>query len=171
MWQVCEFSWRIATEYFSSNFQIKCKYRQKIFINHRYDVAVLHVKVTMKPFIMFIFLYVYACEAWLMNLKLENKMFSGSCIYIESNYWFCSINSVSNGQIRGESYTDGCLGQTAARVWLFIGFLMGFGSLIAASWILFGFYVVNNPGGDRTLFAGMLAYTHVSFFKLAFLHD
>lgn len=59
---------------------------------------------------------------------------------------FFSINSVSNGQIRGESYTDGCLGQTAARVWLFIGFLMGFGSLIAASWILFGFYVVNNPG-------------------------
>ena len=62
-------------------------------------------------------------------------------------YLLCySINSVSNGQIRGDSYTDGCLGQTAARVWLFIGFLMGFGSLIAASWILFGFYVVNNPG-------------------------
>lgn len=32
----------------------------------------------------------------------------------------------------------------AARVWLFIGFLLGFGALIAASWILFGLYVVNS---------------------------
>lgn len=71
-------------------------------------------------------------------LKIASKL--------ENSWVFCSINSVSNGQIRGESYTDGCLGQTAARVWLFIGFLMGFGSLIAAAWILFGFYVVNNPG-------------------------
>ena len=31
---------------------------------------------------------------------------------------------------------------TGARVWLFIGFLLAFGSLIAAAWILFGFYVV-----------------------------
>ena len=30
-----------------------------------------------------------------------------------------------------------------ARVWLFFGFLLAFGALIAASWILFGFYVVN----------------------------
>ncbi|KAL3881545.1 hypothetical protein ACJMK2_027974 [Sinanodonta woodiana] len=55
---------------------------------------------------------------------------------------FFLINSVSNGQIRGDSYNTGCLGQTAARVWLFIGFLLGFGALIAASWILFGLYVV-----------------------------
>lgn len=31
-----------------------------------------------------------------------------------------------------------------ARVWLLMGFLLLFGSLIAASWILFGVYVV--PG-------------------------
>lgn len=73
-----------------------------------------------------------------------NKAFH-TCGVFATLAFFC-INSVSNGQIRGESYTDGCLGQTAARVWLFIGFLMGFGSLIAAAWILFGFYVVNNPG-------------------------
>lgn len=73
-----------------------------------------------------------------------NKAFHTCGVFATLAFFF--INSVSNGQIRGESYTDGCLGQTAARVWLFIGFLMGFGSLIAASWILFGFYVVNNPG-------------------------
>lgn len=55
---------------------------------------------------------------------------------------FFLINSVSNGQIRGDSYSTGCLGQTGARVWLFIGFLLGFGALISASWILFGVYVV-----------------------------
>ena len=31
-----------------------------------------------------------------------------------------------------------------ARIWLLIGFLMGFGGLIGACWILFGAYVV--PG-------------------------
>ncbi|KAK3097683.1 hypothetical protein FSP39_012085 [Pinctada imbricata] len=60
---------------------------------------------------------------------------------------FFFINSVSNGQIRGDAYTTGCMGTTGARVWLFIGFLLGFGALIAASWILFGAYVVHKPDG------------------------
>jgi len=36
-----------------------------------------------------------------------------------------------------------------ARVWLLFGFLLLFGSLIAASWILFGAYVV--PGNVSNL--------------------
>ncbi|NWI33006.1 TM50B protein, partial [Sula dactylatra] len=51
------------------------------------------------------------------------------------------INAVSNAQVRGDSYSDGCLGRTGARVWLFIGFMLMFGSLIASMWILFGAYV------------------------------
>ena len=31
-------------------------------------------------------------------------------------------------------------------MWLFIGFLLGFGALISASWILFGVYVVPGKG-------------------------
>ncbi|XP_001634982.2 transmembrane protein 50A isoform X2 [Nematostella vectensis] len=59
------------------------------------------------------------------------------------------INAVSNAQVRGESYySGGCLGQTGARVWLLNGFLMAFGGLIAACWILFGAYVV--PDKDNT---------------------
>uniref|UniRef100_H3C7X1 Transmembrane protein 50B n=1 Tax=Tetraodon nigroviridis TaxID=99883 RepID=H3C7X1_TETNG len=55
---------------------------------------------------------------------------------------FFMINAVSNGQVRGD-YGEGCLGRTAgARLWLFIGFMMMFGSLIASTWILFGAYVV-----------------------------
>ncbi|XP_023234578.1 transmembrane protein 50A-like [Centruroides sculpturatus] len=51
------------------------------------------------------------------------------------------INAVSNGQVRGDAYTTGCLGQRGARVWLLIGFVFGFCSLIASCWILFGSYV------------------------------
>uniref|UniRef100_A0A665W6D0 Transmembrane protein 50B n=1 Tax=Echeneis naucrates TaxID=173247 RepID=A0A665W6D0_ECHNA len=57
---------------------------------------------------------------------------------------FFMINAVSNGQVRGDAYGEGCLGRTGARIWLFIGFMMMFGSLIASIWILFGAYVV--PG-------------------------
>ena len=39
-------------------------------------------------------------------------------------------NLVSNSLLRGESFTDGCLGPVGARIWFFVGFMMGFGSLI-----------------------------------------
>lgn len=50
------------------------------------------------------------------------------------------VNSVSNAQIREES-TGGRLGMKGARRWLFFGFAMGFGAVIAACWILFVNYV------------------------------
>lgn len=56
------------------------------------------------------------------------------------------VNMISNGQLRGESYTTGCLGVFGARIWFFVGFLFAFGSLLGASWILFGEYVVDNKG-------------------------
>ncbi|MBZ3882128.1 Transmembrane protein 50A [Sciurus carolinensis] len=59
---------------------------------------------------------------------------------------FLMINAVSNGQVRGDSYSEGCLGQTGARIWLFLGFMLAFGSLIASMWILFGGYVAK---GER----------------------
>ncbi|XP_029190319.1 transmembrane protein 50A-like [Acropora muricata] len=52
------------------------------------------------------------------------------------------VNAVSNAHIRGDTYSTGCIGQTGARVWLIMGFLLLFGGLIAATWILFGAYVV-----------------------------
>ncbi|XP_027008286.1 transmembrane protein 50B isoform X2 [Tachysurus fulvidraco] len=57
---------------------------------------------------------------------------------------FFMINAVSNAHIRGDSYEEGCFGHRGARVWLFIGFLIMFVSLIASVWILFGAYVA--PG-------------------------
>ncbi|XP_077296103.1 transmembrane protein 50A [Arctopsyche grandis] len=51
------------------------------------------------------------------------------------------VNTVSNAQVRGDAYSGGCIGPRGARLWLFLGFVMGFASLIAACWILFANYV------------------------------
>lgn len=81
---------------------------------------------------------------------------------------FFLINSVSNGQIRGEAYTTGCIGQTGARVWLFFGFLLAFGALIGASWILFGFYVVQGFQPDWPGIAIFLQNSLIFFSSLVF---
>ncbi|XP_046650441.1 transmembrane protein 50A-like [Daphnia pulicaria] len=53
------------------------------------------------------------------------------------------INMVSNGAIRGDSYSeDGCLGSRGARGWFFLGLVLGFTALIASCWILFQAYVI-----------------------------
>uniref|UniRef100_G1QUT5 Transmembrane protein 50B n=1 Tax=Nomascus leucogenys TaxID=61853 RepID=G1QUT5_NOMLE len=78
---------------------------------------------------------------------------------------FFMINAVSNAQVRGDSYESGCLGRTGARVWLFIGFMLMFGSLIASMWILFGAYVTQSKylaiGGKGT------SYRFLSSFDVA----
>lgn len=52
------------------------------------------------------------------------------------------VNGVSSATLESpDSYTEGCLGVNGARIWFFFGCLMGFGSLIGASYILFGEYV------------------------------
>ncbi|XP_055352184.1 transmembrane protein 50A-like [Paramacrobiotus metropolitanus] len=57
---------------------------------------------------------------------------------------FIMINAVSNGQVSAGAsggYSEGCLGQRGARVWLFLGFILAFSALIASAWILFQDYV------------------------------
>lgn len=76
------------------------------------------------------------------------------------------INAVSNGQIRGDSYTTGCMGQRGARVWLFLGFVLGFGSLIASCWILFGDYVIQ---GKDVQWPGIAIFLQNSFIFLGAL--
>jgi len=51
------------------------------------------------------------------------------------------VNTVSNGQLRGEAYTDGLLGGVAAKIWFFFGFMMGFGALMGSLVIFFGEYI------------------------------
>nr|XP_023019464.1 transmembrane protein 50A-like [Leptinotarsa decemlineata] len=47
------------------------------------------------------------------------------------------VNSVSNAQLRGDYYDGGCLGSQGTKIWLFLGFLLGFASMIASCGILF----------------------------------
>lgn len=71
------------------------------------------------------------------------------------------VNGVSNGQLNGEAYTTGCLGVRGARVWFFFGSLLGFGSLIGASWILFGEYVAKT---NEKTFNPSVTYPGVAIF-------
>ncbi|KAM4905728.1 transmembrane protein 50B [Sylvia borin] len=81
---------------------------------------------------------------------------------------FFMINAVSNAQVRGDSYSDGCLGRTGARIWLFIGFMLMFGSLIASMWILFGAYVTQNTNvypGLAVFFQNALIFFSTLIYK------
>jgi len=51
------------------------------------------------------------------------------------------VNTVSNGQLRGEAYTDGLLGGVAAKIWFFFGFMMGFGAFMGSLVIFFMEYL------------------------------
>ncbi|XP_050294493.1 transmembrane protein 50A [Anthonomus grandis grandis] len=65
---------------------------------------------------------------------------------IPAGYWMCGVagtislimvNSVSNAQMGGDSFEGGCLGTRGARIWIFLGFVFGFASVIASCMILF----------------------------------
>uniref|UniRef100_A0A914UTB2 Transmembrane protein 50A n=2 Tax=Plectus sambesii TaxID=2011161 RepID=A0A914UTB2_9BILA len=58
------------------------------------------------------------------------------------------VNAVSNSQVRGEAMNEGMLGIKGARLWLMIGFVLTFGSLVAAIWIMFADYVLNSSDQD-----------------------
>ncbi len=51
---------------------------------------------------------------------------------------------MSTGQVTGETYTEGCLGQKGARAWLFVGFVLAFAGLIGSLWIFIQEFLV--PG-------------------------
>jgi len=78
------------------------------------------------------------------------SVYSGS---VAAGYHMCGVvgtlslvmvNSVTNAQIRGDAYEGGCLGPRGSRIWLFLGFVMGFASVIASCWILFADFVGSN---------------------------
>lgn len=52
------------------------------------------------------------------------------------------INSVSTGQITGDTYNEGCIGQRGARAWLFVGFVLAFGGLLGSLWVLIQQFIV-----------------------------
>lgn len=84
--------------------------------------------------------------AWWIVIDAAS-VYTGS---ISAGYHMCGVmgtlsllmvNSVSNAQLRDEMYEGGCLGMRGARIWLFIGFVLGFATIIASTWILFADFV------------------------------
>ena len=69
-------------------------------------------------------------------------------LYVFVSPWLNVKNLRFNSLVSGDGYTEGCLGPYGARIWLFVGFLLSFGSLIAAAWVLFGPYVADNTDPD-----------------------
>lgn len=49
---------------------------------------------------------------------------------------------MSNSVIRGNDFGSSSCG---AKLWLFLGFVMGFASVIAACWILFANFLLHEP--------------------------
>ncbi|XP_055325222.1 transmembrane protein 50A [Sitodiplosis mosellana] len=47
------------------------------------------------------------------------------------------VNSVSQAQINGDvAFNGGCLETRGARIWIFVGFVLGFAAIIAAVWTM-----------------------------------
>ncbi|XP_026862635.1 transmembrane protein 50B-like [Electrophorus electricus] len=87
---------------------------------------------------------------------------------------FFMINAVSNAHIQEDIYGEGCLGKIGARLWLFIGFLIMFGSLIAAIWILFQAYIVpGNPvyPGLSVFFQNLFIFFSTLMYKFGRTED
>jgi len=47
------------------------------------------------------------------------------------------VNSVTQAQISGDApFSGGCLEARGARIWIFVGFVLGFAAIIAAVWVM-----------------------------------
>lgn len=47
------------------------------------------------------------------------------------------VNSVTQAQLNGDTgYSGGCMEARGARIWIFIGFVLGFAAIIAAVWVM-----------------------------------
>ncbi|KAL1131875.1 hypothetical protein AAG570_011486 [Ranatra chinensis] len=71
---------------------------------------------------------------------------------------FIMINSVSNALMQGDSYSGGCMGPRGARLWIFIGFVLGFAAVIASCWIFFNNFVGQSSDKTVSLFAGIALF-------------
>lgn len=67
----------------------------------------------------------------------------GACKHVTWDTQRCEVSGVS-GSLGQGGRTHAAVLHAGARVWLFIGFMLMFGSLIASMWILFGAYVTQS---------------------------
>uniref|UniRef100_A0A182PUU3 Transmembrane protein 50A n=1 Tax=Anopheles epiroticus TaxID=199890 RepID=A0A182PUU3_9DIPT len=82
---------------------------------------------------------------------------------------FIMVNAVSNEMLHGTGalYTGGIIGGGGIKVFLFIGFVLGFTSIIAAVWIMIAEFAVNETRTDK--YPGYALLMHNVFIFLATL--
>ena len=78
----------------------------------------------------YIFIYIYIkyfqIDASAVNHADTNDLYHLCGVFSAVSMFM--VNTVSNGHLQGDSlYTDGVCGGVAAKIWFFLGFLIGFG--------------------------------------------
>lgn len=64
------------------------------------------------------------------------------------------VNSVSQAQLNGDvGYSGGCMEARGARIWIFIGYVLGFAAIIAAIWVMVASF--NSADGKESNWPGV----------------
>jgi len=54
------------------------------------------------------------------------------------------VNSVTQAQLSGDNFNGGFLEARGARIWIFIGFVLGFAAIIAAIWVMVASFSIDD---------------------------
>ena len=74
---------------------------------------------------------------------------------------------MSAGQVTGDTYTEGCIGQRGARAWLFVGFVLAFAGLIGSVWIFIQEFLL--PGTSIIVYIDHAQHTATTQFFYIFI--
>ncbi|XP_037820118.1 transmembrane protein 50B [Lucilia sericata] len=74
---------------------------------------------------------------------------------------FFMVNTVKNSHISEDNTSES--GARVAKIWLLIGFVMGFASIIAAVWVMIDDFI-NNPKKDSSLGVALLMQNFLILF-------
>ena len=78
----------------------------------------------------------------------------------------CLTNLSFRPQLHGGAgYTGGVLGESGIKVFLFVGFVLGFASIIAAIWIMIAEFAVNDDKTEKGPGYALLVHNIFIFFS------
>jgi len=87
-----------------------------------------------------------------------------------STFFMFMVNAVSNQAVHGTAMDEGLLGVKGARLWLMLGFIGSFATLVAGIWIMFGNYVLSHDGTNSgTNWPGFAIFLHTFLIFIASL--
>ena len=76
--------------------------------------------------LLYLDIYTFIIDASVSDHKNTNDLYHLCGVFSALSLFM--VNTVSNGQLQGDSlYTEGLCGGVGAKIWFFLGFLVGFG--------------------------------------------